>query len=169
MHPPRVTRYDIAAKTHTVGSSPYPIDHYECGEGWLYLTRPFIGHPHSAAMEAYLLPSLSLQVNRWSHHPESNYAWYDFYVDVMTFDIGEALWTSRDLYLDIVVVEGERAEVLDTDEYLAAVKEGFLTRREAALALTRAHELLNGLAKYGYSLEDYLNAQAIQLKWLNDA
>ena len=156
MHPPKVSRYDLGAKTHTVDCSSYPVERYERGDGWLYLARPFVGHPHIAAMEAYLLPALGLQVNRWEHRPGSKYAWCDFYVDVMTFEVGESCWTSRDLYLDVVVTEGKAARVLDTDEFLQARAEGLLTAGEAEFALTTAHKLLNGLGKCGYSLRAWL-------------
>ena len=107
-------------------------------------------------MEAYLLPALGLQVNFWQHQPGSSYAWYDFYVDVMAFETGEVCWTSRDFYLDIVVVEGKAAYIADTDEFLEAQTEGLLTPKEAAYALNVAHNLLNGLAKYSYSLRAWL-------------
>ncbi len=156
MHPPKVSRYDLSVKTHTVDRDSYPVDRYERGDGWLYLARPFVDHPHIAAMEAYLLPALGLQVNRWEHHPGSSYAWYDFYVDVMSFEVGQPLWTSRDLYLDVVVTEGKGAQILDTDEFLQARAEGLLTAEEADAGLTAAHNLLNGLGKYRYSLRAWL-------------
>ena len=158
MHPPKVSHYDTAAYTHTVASGSYPVDRYEQGNGWLYLARPFVGHPQIAGVEAYLLSALGLQVNRWQHQPGNEYAWYDFYVDVVTFEVGETCWTSRDLYLDVVVVEGKSAYIADTDEFLEAQAEGLLTPEEAAYALTAAHALLNGLAKCGYSLRTWLKS-----------
>lgn len=165
MHSPKVTRYDIAAKTHVVSSGPYPVDRYEQGDGWLYLARPLVNHPHIAYMEAYLLPALGLQVNRWGHHPGSAYDWYDFYVDIMAFEVQDTCWTSCDFYLDIVVLEGRGAHIADTDEFLAAQAEGLLTQAEASYTLTAAHALLNGLAKHGYSLHDYLETQGLALTW----
>ena len=97
------------------------------------MARPSVGHPHIAYMEAYLLPALGIQVNRWQHHPGSEYAWYDFYVDVMTFETEETYWTSRDLYLDVVVVEGKAAYIADTDEFLAAQAEGAFNARRNGL------------------------------------
>lgn len=156
MHAVKTSTYDLKAQTHTVASGLYSVDRYEKGDGWLYLARPFVGHPHIAYMEAYLLPALGLQVNFWQHQPGSRYAWYDFYVDVMTFETGKTCWTSRDLYLDIVVVEGKAAHIIDTDELLAAQTEGLLTSEEAAYALNTAHDFLNGLAKCAYSLRVWL-------------
>lgn len=165
MHAPKVTHYDIVAKTHTVSGGPYPVDRYEQGDGWLYLARPYVDHPHIAYMEAYLLPRLGLQVNRWGHHPGSAYAWYDFYVDVMAFEVGEDCWTTRDFYLDVAVIEGKAAQIADTDEYLEALGVGLLTTDEASYALTHTHALLNGLAEHGYRLSDWLRAQGVTLTW----
>lgn len=157
MHPPKVSRYDVAARTHTVSKGDvYPVERFEQGDGWLYLERPLVDHPHIASMAAYLLPALGLQVNRWGHHPGSEYAWYDFYIDVMAFEPGETLWTSRDFYLDVIVVEGSAAYITDTDEFLAAQAEGLITQAEAAYALEATHTLLNGLGECGYSLRAYL-------------
>lgn len=161
MHPPKVSRYDLEAKTHTVSRGDvYPVERYERGDDWLYFARPLMNHPHIAAMEAYLIPALGLQVNRWAHHPGSEYAWYDFYIDVMAFETGETLWTSRDFYLDVIVVEGRAAHITDTDEFLAAQAEGLITPEEAAYALETAHTLLNGLAECGYSLRAWLKRAA---------
>ena len=165
MHAPKVSRYDLEARTHVISRGAFAVDRYEHLDGWLYLARPFVGHPHIAYMEAYLLPQLGLQVNRWGHHPGSAYAWYDFYIDVMTFEVGERCWTSRDFYLDVVVVEGRAAYIIDTDEFLQAQAEGLLTPDEAAYALTAAHALLNGLAKHAYSLRGYLETQGMSLIW----
>ncbi len=156
MHAVKTSTCDLLAQTHVVTRGAFAVDRFEEGDGWLYMARPSVGHPHIAYMEAYLLPALGIQVNRWQHHPGSEYAWYDFYVDVMTFETGETYWTSRDLYLDVVVVEGQAAYIDDTDEYLAAIEEGHLDTEEAAYALTTAHTLLNGLAKFDYSLHAWL-------------
>ncbi len=156
MHPVKTSIYDVAAQTHTISLGSYPVDRYEQGDGWLYFTRPFVRHPHIAGMAAYLLPTFGLQVNRWQHHPGSSYAWYDFCVDVMTFETGRTCWTSRDLYLDVIVVEGKAAYIIDTDEFLEAQTEGLLTLQESVYALNTAHNLLNGLAKCGYSLRAWL-------------
>ena len=156
MHAPKVSRHDLTAKTHVIERGTFAVDRYEKGDGWLYMARPLVDHPHIAAMEAYLLPALGLQVNRWEHHPGSEYAWYDFYIDVMTFDVQETLWTSRDLYLDVIITEGKAARILDTDEFLGARAKGLLTAAEAEFALTTAHTLLNGLGSCGYSLRAWL-------------
>ncbi len=103
MHALKVSRYDLEARTHVISKGAFEVDRYERGDGWLYLARPTVHHPHIAYMEAYLLPALGLQVSRWGHHPGSAYAyaWYDFYIDVMAFEweraAGRAVtstWTS---------------------------------------------------------------------------
>ena len=123
-------------------------------------------HPESLAMRGQVLPNLGIQVVRFEYRkPKRTHANFDYYVDVMQVSEQGERWVVRDLYLDILVFEGKRAEILDTDEYLAAIQEGHLNADEAAYALTTAHSLLNGLAKYGYSLEAYLQAEGVTLAW----
>ncbi len=142
---------------HTVRQGAFAVDRYEWVGSWLYTARPLVDQPRISYMEVYLLPALGLQVNRWQHYPNSDYApWYDFYVDITAFDVEETCRTSRDFYLDVVVVEGRGAYIADTDEFVQAQAEGLLAQAEAAHTLNTAHTLLNGLAEHGYSLEAYL-------------
>ena len=165
MHPPKAARYDLTAGTHTVSQGVYPVEVYEQGDGWLYLARPLVGHPRIAAMEAYLLPALGVQVNRWDYRPGGAYDGCDFYIDIMTFEVYDTYWTSRDLYLDVVLSDGKAARILDTDEFLAAQTEGLLTSAEVTEALSAAHALLNGLAEHAYRLHDHLETRGLTLTW----
>ena len=144
-------------------------EHFRLDDISLFWALPVDG-TNIKSMQAHVLPAVELQVVKfgWKEHmPEQDKI--DYYIDIVSItERSPERWHVRDLYLDVTVLEGKRAEVLDTDEYLAAVQAGFLTQQEAAFALTKTHELLNVLAKHGYSLEAYLNAQGIQLKWLED-
>ncbi len=123
-------------------------------------------HPESLTMRGQVLPDLGLQVVRFEYRkPERPHANFDYYVDVVRVSEQGERWVVRDLYLDVLVFEGERAEIIDTDEYLEATEEGHLDAEEAAYALTTAHILLNGLAKHGYSLAAYLQAEGVTLAW----
>ncbi len=156
MHPPKVSHYDAEAMTHTITKGLYPLTRLELNETWLLAQRPMVDHPDFLALSTYVLPDLGIAVTRWTHRPESAYAWYDYYVDILTCEPGPTCWTTRDLYLDVVVVEGKFALTSDTDEYLEALREGLLTLEEGAYALTKMHTLLNGLAECGYSMKAWL-------------
>ncbi len=122
-------------------------------------------HPKLCYRESHVLPELGLEVSRFSHWREAFWGGFDYYVDIARVAERGERWVVRDLYLDVLVYEGKRAEILDTDEYLEAVQEGHLKAEEAAYALDTAHKLLNGLAHHGYSLETYLQAEGVTLTW----
>ena len=116
-------------------------------------------------MQAYILPDLHLQVVRFDWREGQGYD-YDYYIDIIRVAEKGERWVVRDLYLDLIVYEGRRVEILDTDEYLEGVAEGHMDRAEAEHALEVTHQTLNELAKHGYSLEAYLAQQNIHLEWL---
>ena len=122
-------------------------------------------NPKLSRNESHVLPELGIKVSRHTYWRGRSPEDFDYYVDVARISERGGRWVVRDLYLDVLVYEGVRAEIVDTDEYLAAIEEGHLNADEAAFALTTAHALLNGLAKYGYSLEAYLQAEGVTLAW----
>ena len=122
-------------------------------------------HPQLRGREGYVLPRLGVQVSRFEYRRERTSDDFDYYVDIVRVSEQGERWTVRDLYLDVLIFDGERAEILDTDEYLAAIREGHLEADEAAYALESAHALLNKLATFGYSLEAYLHSEGVTLTW----
>lgn len=116
--------------------------------------------------ESHVLPTLGVEISRFgyrkAYRPENP---FDYYVDIISVPEQGDCWTVRDLYLDVLVYDGERVKILDTDEYLAAVQEGHLTADEAAHALTALHAFVNGLARHGYNLSAYLQAEGVTLSW----
>ena len=160
MHAPKVACYDLEAMTHTVKWGVCPVEHFEVGEGWLLMQRPMIDHPDFFGMSSYIVPTLGITVTRWQHRPESSYTWYDYYVDILAAEVEGARWQTKDFYLDVVVLENRAAFTNDTDEFLAAVREGQLTRAEADFALTKMHAMLNGLGECGYSMKAWLKREA---------
>lgn len=164
--PIKTLRYDVVNMTNTVKAGCYKVDVYEASEQWLYMARKTVNHPYIAYIKAFLILRLGLQINRWQLHEGDiprEYGFYDYYVDVGSIEVKQHEWILRDFYLDVLVVEGKAAHILDTDEYLQGVQGGFLPSDEAQFALTRTHELINALAENGYSLESYLQVQGIDI------
>lgn len=122
-------------------------------------------HPKLSYRESHVLPALGLEVSRFAYRRRAFWRGFDYYVDIARVSERGERWVVRDLYLDVLVYEGKRAEIVDTDEYVAAMQEGHLGDEEAAYALFTAHRLLNGLAEHGYSLEGWLRAQGVTLTW----
>jgi uncharacterized protein len=167
MYPPKLITYNLQERTSTVKAGCFKVDVYEATSDWLYLARPLVDHPYIAYLKGFTIPSLGIQISRFFHHDidvPRDYTFYDYYIDIGdVVEKNKERWVLRDLYLDILVVEGEAAHILDTDEYLQAIEENLITAKEAAFALETTHALLNGLAENNYSLESYLQQQGITI------
>ncbi len=164
MHPVREYIYVLADRrcVHKQDGEVEALEYLsETSNGLSYLALfDEVRHPKLHTRESHVLPALGLEVSRFgyrdAHQPGDP---FDYYIDIARVSEQGERWTVRDLYLDVLVFDGERAEILDTDEYLAALREGHLGADEAAYALETAHALLNKLATFGYSLEAYLHSE----------
>ena len=131
----------------------------------LYVARDFVGHPRIRHWQAHLLPRLNVVVCRYDFHGRRE---HDFYLDVAEITCQQGVWTVRDLYLDLVLHDGLGAEIVDTDELLAAWEAGFVTPREVQRAVEVAHQTLSGLTHARYSMRDWLQTQGVVADWAGD-
>lgn len=165
VHPPKVEVFDLVAGTNTDPKQHVrAVDRYRLTGTGLYLARRMPGHPDLAALESWLLPEAGLRVTRWYHHPGKERE-LDFYLDVVDVDTGPERWSSRDLYLDVEVLDGRRADLLDVDEFVTAVGAGLLDEATAARAMRTACAAVEGLAARGYRFADWLAARGVELSW----
>ena len=123
-----------------------------------------------AHMACQVIPSLNLQITRFTwrtdDHPYGDYNYYiDIIGEVQQSKSGQGEWTLRDLYLDVLVYEGKKVKIIDTDDYLQAVEAGHFRPGERELTLERTHWLVNQLGEHGYSLERFLAQHDIHLEW----
>lgn len=162
-HPVKVERHDTSRREHHTNTGVRVVETYrEHGHG-LYVARPFYQHPRVAYWEAHLLPELGVQVCRYELHGGRRD--FDYYIDVADIAREGPLWTVRDLYLDVVVWTGVRAEIVDTPELLAARRAGLIAEDEAWGAVERAHGVLDGLSGAGYDLDRWLAGRSVVLRW----
>lgn len=116
---------------------------------------------------SHILPSEQIAVTQfgWRNHiPENERSTY--YIDIINVtEHTDTQWHMRDLYLDIEIFQNRHAIILDTDEYLAAIKASYLDEYEANQALETMHSVLNKLALFNYNLEAYLDSIDIHLTW----
>ena len=89
----------------------------------------------------------------------------DFYLDIGTIERHGDRWTLTDHYLDIVVRTGRDAEVLDVDEFVAAVALGLLDAATAEAAMHRTYRAVDGIAAHGHDLDAWLAGFGIALDW----
>lgn len=162
-HPVKVERHDVAARQHHTNTGVRSVHTYQETPHGLFVARDFVAHPRIRHWQAHLLPTLNVVVCQYDFHEHRE---HDFYLDIAQISREGDLWTVRDYYLDVVVHDGVMAEIVDTDELLAAREAGFISEREMQRAITVAHHALAGLAHARYSLHDWLSAQGVQIGWL---
>ena len=124
-----------------------------------------IGGNNVNHMYSHILPSENIAVTQfgWNNHVKEQER-CTYYVDIISVpEHTESQWHMRDLYLDLEVFENSHSTIEDTDEYLAAIKAGYIEQDEANQALETLHKLVNKLAEFNHSLEAYLASIDIHL------
>lgn len=168
MHAVKVERHDTLRRQHHTNTGIRAVEVYREHQHGLFVARPFYGHPRIAYWQAHLLPALGVQLCRYTLHGGRHAGvteHFDSYMDIARIRQQDGVWEVRDLYLDLVVWDGVRAEILDTDELCDARAAGLVPEDDALFAVRRAHAVLNQLAQHGYRLNDWLAAQGLALEW----
>ncbi|OXM71810.1 MULTISPECIES: DUF402 domain-containing protein [Amycolatopsis] len=165
IHPPKIETFDVANRTNTDPKGiARAVEEYRVEPFGLYLARPTPGRAQFHYLESWVLPGLGLRLTDYWFRPGHERD-QDFYLDVVSVERDGATWRTTDWYLDLVVREGERVDVLDTDELLAAARAGLLTAGEAERALEITFDAVNGLAAHGYRVGRWLATHDIHLTW----
>ncbi|GAA3994782.1 hypothetical protein GCM10022631_01090 [Deinococcus rubellus] len=162
--PPKVERHDLARREHHTNTGIRAVERYHVHAAGLAVVRPFKAHPRIRAWQAHLLPALGLQVCRYEFHGPRE---HDYYIDLATITEAGGIWTLTDHYLDVLVWHGLRAELIDEDEFLAAVRAGYLSAAQAQAVQAQAQALLRGLAEHGHDVQAYLAARGVRLSWVD--
>ncbi|WP_442965826.1 DUF402 domain-containing protein [Pseudonocardia sp. HH130630-07] len=163
MHPPKIQTFDPESRAQfdTKGVRR-EIETLREEEWGLYLSRPIVARPGAWWVESWVVPDLGVCLSDWRWHPGHERD-QDMYLDIASFTRDGRLIRMTDLYLDLVVRRGRETEVLDVDEFVAAVAEGLLAPGLAEYALERSHAVLDGLARHGHDHEAWLAAHGIEL------
>lgn len=165
MHAPKVETFDVARGTNTDPKGfVRDVEVYREGPHGLFLSRPMVDHPTLTHLRSWLLPALGLRVSTFSWHPGHEQR-LDHYLDVVDVRHEGTTWWTEDHYLDLWVVTGERTDVLDLDEFTAAVAGGLLDAERAERALRTSYLALAGLAAHGHRLDAWLATRDITLSW----
>jgi predicted RNA-binding protein associated with RNAse of E/G family len=165
IHPPKVDLLDVEAMTTTDHNGRVrPVDRYIVEPFGIYLARPVTDHPRMTYVQSWLLPEVGLQVSNWSFRPEPGRRPY-VYLDVVDVERDRRIWRCTDNYLDIVVYPGERLDVLDTDELLAALDAGLIDAATAERALRVLYLAVEGLGRHHYALDAWLATLGVSLTW----
>ena len=92
----------------------------------------------------------------------------DFYFDVADIDVDGEVWSTRDLYVDLVSLTGNPIDVLDIDELAAATSAGFITAEDAEKAIDVTLAAVEGITRHGDDAMEWLRAQGIELTWADN-
>jgi predicted RNA-binding protein associated with RNAse of E/G family len=165
VHPPKTVLFDVAAGTNidTKGCAR-AVDEYRLTPFGLYMSRAIVDRSTAHWIQSWLLPDLGLCVTNWWWNP-GHHRDQDFYLDVCEIERDGDRWRLTDHYLDIVVRTGRDAEVIDVDEFVAAVASGLLSPAAAEAAMHRTHRAVDGIARHGHDLDAWLDGFGIALSW----
>src|SRR5438067_3993571 len=165
IHPPKVETFDLTARTNIDPKGIVrEVEEFRVEPFGLYVARPVPGRAQFDYLESWLLPGLGLRLTDFWFTPGHERD-QDLYFDVVSVEIEGEVWRTTDWYLDLTLLDGERLEVLDTDELLAAAAAGLLARKDAQRALEIVYTTVEGLAAHGYRLGPWLSTMDIELTW----
>lgn len=162
----KIERHDTQRREHHTRTGIRPVDTYQEHVHGLFVARPFTQHPRIRYWQAHLLPQLGVQLCRYDFHGARE---HDYYLDIASITREGPVWSVRDYYLDLTVWDGLSAEIVDTDELLAAHAAGMIATPEMHAAVDGAHRVLRELAQSRYSVSDWLMGQGMQLSWHEEA
>jgi uncharacterized protein len=165
VHPPKTSLFDLAAGVNVDSKGcARAVDEYHETPFGLYMSRAMVNRPTAHWVESWLLPELGICVTDWWWNP-GHVRDQDFYLDICEIERDGDRWRLTDHYLDIVVRNRLGAEVVDVDEFVAAVATGLLDPPTAEAAMHRTHRALDGIAAHGHDLDAWLGELGITLSW----
>ncbi|MGP6173560.1 DUF402 domain-containing protein [Corynebacterium sp. A21] len=164
LHPVKSETFDL--DTHTnVDPKGYlrEVDVFTRTDFGLYMARG-ANHPKFGYLESWLLPEIGLRANIF-HFREGVEARQNYYFDVAEIEVKGTVWTTRDLYVDLVSVTGEPIDVLDIDELAAATSAGLITAAEAETAIDTTLSAVDGITRHDDDAMEWLRSKGIELTW----
>ncbi len=165
MHPPKISSFDVPALVNIDNKGiARAVDEFRVTPFGLYMSRAIVDRETTHWVESWLLPDLGLCVTDWWWKP-GHARDQDFYLDVCEIIRDRDRWLLTDYYLDIVVQQRRSAEVIDVDEFVAAVARGLLDPVTAETAMHRTYRAVDGLAAHGHDLDAWLGQLGIALSW----
>ena len=157
--------FDLDAGTNTDPKGLVRVvDEYRVEPFGLFMARRVVGHPRIAYLQSWLLPGLGIRVNDFRHHPGDEREW-DTYVDIADSTVDGGVWRTVDHYLDLGLRSGEAVEVLDVDEFTAALLGGLIDGDTAQRAMKVTFDAVDGIAANGYDLTAWLATLGLPLTW----
>ncbi|STC70135.1 DUF402 domain-containing protein [Corynebacterium pilosum] len=167
LHPVKQETFDVSSKTNTDPKGFLrDVDTFHTTEFGLYMARG-ANHPRFGYLESWLLPALGLRANIF-HFREGIDEPQDFYFDIADINAEGDVWSTRDLYVDLVSVTGEPIDVLDIDELAAATSAGLITAAEAERAIENTLAAVEGITRHDDNPMEWLRTLGYDLTWADE-
>lgn len=165
MHGPKTEVFDLRTGTNTDPKGIVrEVEVFTVRPWGLYMARPAPGRAQFHYLESWLLPTLGLRVTNFHFNPGYERD-QDFYIDIGRYTPGPDRWHAEDHYLDLVLRTGRDVALTDTDELVAAAREGLLAGDDVERAIRTAVATVDGLARHGYDLDRWLMGHGVTLTW----
>lgn len=140
---------------HLLSGHSYPIDRrLERLGGNIYLDRTYVNHTDISGFRSVLIPDLHLWVMFWEGHGGPHPCRCYMHMAAIA-DEGERV-VIEDLYLDIIVMQDGRWELLDVDEFRAAIAAGELTPQQIQTALEGLENGCKLVQRCGGDIDGYV-------------
>ena len=173
MHEIYSHQYNLKTKTELtnrdgLANSSRKIDDCILHNNLLYLAMPLEHSRNVKYIKANLIPSLGLKITKFTFVNEQTrqkFGAYEYYIDIADIKTGSDVWTLDDLYLDVLLWEHKRLEILDTDEFIEASRLDYLSDGQHARALENLHNFVSKISLFKYDLDAYLASEGIRLIW----
>ncbi|WP_448853434.1 DUF402 domain-containing protein [Corynebacterium frankenforstense] len=167
LHPVKRETFDTDSRTNTDPKGFLrEVDTYRVTDFGLYMARG-ADHPKFGYLESWLLPELNLRANIFHFRPGVP-ADQEYYFDVAAIEAEGGVWSTRDLYVDLISTAGRPVDVQDIDELAAATSAGFISCEEAEQAITTTLEAVEGITRHADDPMAWLADRGIELEWADD-
>ncbi|MFP7366052.1 DUF402 domain-containing protein [Corynebacterium callunae] len=164
LHPVKQETFNTQASVNTDPKGFLrEVDTFKVTDFGLYMARG-ANHPRFGYLESWLLPELGLRANIF-HFRDGAAEKKDFYIDVAEIKVEDNIWTTRDLYVDLVSNVGQPVTVLDIDELAAATSAGLITADDAEKAIDATLNAVEGITRHGDDPMEWLRSKGIELTW----
>ena len=164
MHPVKKETFMITEKVNVDPKGFHrTVDSYLSTDFGLYMARG-ADHPQFGYLESWLLPQLSLRVSIFHFRPGYEKP-QDYYIDIVDIDVGSQSWHTRDLYIDIVSLNGHQVEVLDIDELAEATAQGQITADDAEHTIEATLRAVDGITRHNDDALAWLDSLGMPLEW----
>lgn len=148
---------NIETITNVHGTHHYPIKEIIETHNIIFYQRAFVNHPLITWKKSYILSNQFFMFTKYSVAPDpqvdSLYNDCKYYIDVIDTKRRSNIIQIHDLFLDVVELSDGNHQVLDIDELIENMENGFLPKSKIIIALKGLNNILKTVYKYNFNLE----------------